>query len=392
MTDEFKPAADDVPIGGKKKEPPTDRDRTTIEPVPANEELYRWLSGLFFGSDQFPERIEVRVVRGRDFATMGPKVHEVQCGKWKNKPTEPELVRMSNEFVHRMQRDCDISRKSVVYHVAAMHFERGSEPYDRWLYRCNPGATFRNGENGENEEDEDASMEKRFSVQTLKHLESMSEIQRSALEGMFEQLGRQLERLGRENDNLRARNEKLHDMLERSQSLEAERKERAEWMRLRREGVEKVFEVVGNVGLPMLQSAFAKKTPAQPAIPPSGTGPRTLPPEVTALQGLLRLKSEGGSAVEAEIDAAFGSYTPDGAYTPGVLSLPQAQIIWQVALEQLAVECIDPLLPGGPLEITQEQFMGLVKVFGMERLLALKVVIDNRMQARQARVAQAQQK
>lgn len=350
---------------------------TLVEPIPGDLELFTFLDGLFAGQQDFPEKIEVRVVRGKDFATMGPMVKQHVWPAGKPKPNREDLVKLSNEFVHLMQRDADVKRKEAVYHVAAIHFSRSPDPYERYLKRMKPGMTYRNGENGdENIDDEDekqSELEKRHSTQIMRHHEQLFGLYGTALENLIDRQDRVVERTLKRNDQLEERNERLANMLERALDHNAERQDRLEWSKLKTRGAEKLLDMSLAVAPPLLGALIGDKT-----VKSNGTGDSI---EAYTLRTFLKPVSEGGQLTEEQSNAAFGVWT-DGStkqcVKPGVMSPPQVTILVQVALGQMPVSELDKLLPGADYGVTNEQAAALMQVFPMEQLAPLMLLIEKR--------------
>ena len=177
--------SEETTTSDKKNGRSTERERAVVEPVVVDEDFFKWLERLFYeppAESQFPERLEVRIVIGRQrkygpllenipFAPAGASAEAIKKGAGNGKPSKEKLVELSNRILHSIQRDCDETRKATVYGIFAWHFARGDEPYQQYLKRCEPKGRYSKTNGVEYEDDEEKSLEKRFSVQVLHHQE-----------------------------------------------------------------------------------------------------------------------------------------------------------------------------------------------------------------------------
>jgi hypothetical protein len=356
----------------KKVEPKDPPEPNLVEPVAKDLELFGFLADLFDGQQEFPEKLDVRVVRGKDYAQMGPMVKQFLWPAGKPKPSKEELVKLSNEILHLLRRDADVKRKEAVYHVAAIHFSRDPEPYSRHLIRVKPGVTYRNGESGEEnlEEDDETNIEKRHGVQILRHHETMFNLVGTVIENLVDRQDRFGERLSRRNDQLEARNERLADLLERALDRNVERSERLEWSRIKAKGAEKILEMGLAVAPPLLGALVGKDV----------VGAKGDSIEAYTLRGFLKPVKEGGALTEEQSRAAFGEWNDSGdeQTQPGVLTKEQVVILVNVARGEMPAEELDKLMPGATYGITGEQANRLMQVFPMDQLAPLMVLIETR--------------
>jgi hypothetical protein len=358
------------PKGAKRPQKGDTFEGAQVEPVPKRPDFFAWLESLFDGSSEFPEKLDVRVVKGKDFATMGPMVMQKLYSPAKLKPTKEELVKLSNEVLHRVQVDCDQQRKSVVYHVAAIHFSRNPEPYERWLIRANPGKTYKNGEDGE-AEDGDDSQEDRFSAQLMRHQEQMFGLSGASMEGIFDRQDRIIERLLARGEAMEDRLAKTLDMLERALDRKAEREESLAWTKLKVEASKQGLGLAMQLAPPLLNGLVGKNV-----VPTSETL------ETITLKNFLKPAKDGGQLTEEQSAAAFGLWddTPEhNLVKPGILRPEQSEILYRVAFGQLPPDELDKLIPGaGALAVTMEQLAALQQVFAMEQLAPLLVLFEGR--------------
>lgn len=376
--------SDDEKVGSEKKGRGTERDRAMVEPVVVDEAFFMWLDRLFNeppAEGQFPERLEVRIVIGKQrkygpllenipFAPVNASAEAIKKGAGTGKPDKEKLVELSNRILHSIQRDCDETRKPTVYGIFAWHFRRGDEPYSQFLRRCEPKGRYSKNNGAEDEDDEDKSLERRFSTQILRHQETMFGLAGAAMEGMYDRQDRTIARLLDRNERLEGRVEKLVDMLERALNMEAERHERLEWAKVKVEGVRKGLDFAIQMAPPLLNQLAGKQI-----VPTSDTH------ETITLRNFFRTVEEGGAMTKEQAYAAFGEYdeTPDrNLIKPGVLTPVQGEILVRVALGQMAPDELDKLMPDGPHQVTGEQAVRLQQIFSLEQIAPLMLIFESR--------------
>lgn len=355
-------------------------DRPTVEPIPKREDFFLWLEKLFFDEPeafQFPEKIEVRVVSGKHHERLGPMIKQLLFGPGQQqKPTRTKLVEISNEILHRVQRDCDIQRKTMVYGVHVAHFAREADFYERYLLRCNPSAAHQSEGSPRDGEDDDSQGGK-FVNQVMSHHEKMFSLYGGAFEGLLDRMDRVLERQEGRIEKQDARIEKMSEVLEKALSLEAERAEKREWQQLKIKAAEKGLELGAALAPPLLNSLMAKgKTTTGE---PDGEGLEAL-----TLRNFFKKDTEGGMLTQEQANIAFGLYSetpPHDLVKPGVLSMEQAKVLWDVAYGNAPAAALDSLLPGGNFAVTGEQLMALQSKcgFSMEQLAPLQMIFEARM-------------
>jgi hypothetical protein len=364
-----------------KKEPKVPRSETRagaqVDPVPKVQEFFEWMEKLFDGSTQFPEKIHVCVVTGKNFEQLRSTIKQIVYGPKEPKPSKERIVALSNELMFLMQRDCDVQRRQVVYGVHASHFSRDPDYYERWIVRCHPKTVHaHDGEPREPDDDvEQPTIVERFGTQVLGHQERMVGLLGAGFEGMLDRDDRTIDRLLKRIAELEDRLEKKNDQLERALSMEMEREERRQWNALKIRGAEKGLDMALSMAPPMINQILGKRVV-----------PTIDSPEAIALRNFFKPKEDGGLLTQEQSDAAFGAYDQSHNLTrPGVLSLDQARLLFEVAQCRVPVDELDRLMPatGGPLAITQEQIAGLGQCgFSMDQLAPLLLIFETRQRRR----------
>jgi hypothetical protein len=366
--------------------------KTQIEPVPKDQKFFEWLETLFNGVDQYPERIDTRVVKGQHYATLGPMVKQLiyapqaresakestketktgDKGRNSSKPSREDLVALSNELLYRCQHDCDNQRRPTTYGVLAAHFMREVDFYDRWLIHLKPQGIYapKAGEDEGDEEAETGSPLFRAQLQHLSHGERMFSLHTAAIEAIVDRQDRALERAGANEEKLRSANERLLEIVEKLQSNAHVRAQEMQWNDMKIRSVEKGLELAINLAPPLLNQLTGKKTVATQETAESLT-----------LKTFFKRDDAGGKLTIEQADKAFGKYDNDNnLITVGVLSTEQAKLLWDVAHCTAPVDELDRLLPNGSLQVTQEQVMSLQNIFQPEQLMPIIALIGMRMQ------------
>lgn len=381
---------------------PDEKEKKKVEPknpdpVLKSKDLFDWLEPLFNGEDQFPERIDVRVVTGRHGERLGPMIHQyiykpaeyapTPSANGRPKPGREALVKLANEVMHRCQRDCDQQRRRVTYSAMACHFSREADFYARFLIDLQPGGTYRYDKDGKREvedpgyefDDEGGRLpvHERFSGQALQHNKDMFEMYAIATGAIMERYERIL---NNQEIAIKERDSRIasqNDVIERALSLEEERKAKREWREL---GV-KMAEKAGNMGLdlapPLVNHLIGKSVL-----------PVTSSPEQVTLKNFFRLVKDGGQLTSEQADAVFGVWAPEPPHAmikAGVLNLEQGQLLYRISEGQVPPEKIDDLLPGGPLQISFDQFQKITSSCGLsiDQLMPLQMLFESRMKIRE---------
>lgn len=367
----------ETPEDKKKKRTPVAETLAgaDVEATPKRQDFFDWLESLFFGAQNFPEKLKVHVVRGKDHATVGPLIQIKSWGASDKRPTKVELIMLSNWFLSLIQRDCDQQRRQVVYAVLASHFAREDEFYARFLIRCIPGPLFKDGDNPEHEEG-DENGEKRFSGQIMKHQESMVSMLGAGFEGQLDRQDRFIDRLIKRNEFLEKKIDELNDQLQRAMSLEMERADQRAWSAIKVKGAEQALALGMGFAPQLLGKLTGQQQHTNGVISETG--------ETMTIKNFLKTKEEGGLATQEQLNAALGTYgpAPDHVHIKdGVLSLEQAQLLYDVAHCRVPANDLDKFLIPGPLAIRPEQLVALQQIFDFSQMLPLQGIFKSRYEA-----------
>jgi hypothetical protein len=366
-----------VAIDNKK---PIVEERKEVEPSPKDLQFFEWLEKLFYVDAQSPEKIDVRVVSGKHHERLGPSLIRRDYGPSKeSKPSKTKLVTLSNEILFAVQRDCDIQRKSLVYAVSAWDFTRGDDPYERWLLRRQPGTMFQ-GEGGARGgggggDDADETAEQKLIAQMMRHHETMFGLYGGGFEGLLDRMDRILERQDSRIKEQDDRIAKQNEMMERALSMEEERAEKRAWAQLKAKGAEKMLDMAVAIAPPLLNQLVGKTV-----VETKETA------ESITLKEFFKTADKGGKLTQEQSNKAFGRYSDKEPYDliePGVLTLGQAKLLFDVAHCNIPSDELDKLMPDGPLAISMEQIMKLQTSCGLapEQIMPIGALFEARYSA-----------
>lgn len=368
-----------------KKDPP---DRSAaVTPVIKDQAIFEFLESLFYGDpepEQFPERVELNIVSGRysakieatiwvrPYAPIRATGEAVKRGAGAAKPSREQLVALSNLLLEKMRRDCDEAGHARGYAVHAWSSSKSDGPYMVHPKRMSPSGRYAK-KSGDDDEEDGAPLtrDQKYVLQMMSQMKARDELQFEMITGLIDRYSRDKDRDSNEIDRLHRKLAEKNDQLERALSLELDREERRDAAKMRRQIAEKGWQAVETYG-PMLVGSLMKKPVVDGTVEPSS--------EVEALRDFLKTKEEGGQMTLQQAHDAFGDWNAETGElnVPGVLQPEQSMVLVQVANGKLPLDKIDELMPGGPLEITMEQGIRLMNVFGPQ-LAPLQKIIAARM-------------
>lgn len=376
---------------GSEKDPAANHPTTKVEPKPRDTEFFEWLERAFYGVGDYPERLEVRIIYGRNHEKGGPIIKtlvfappkateaEKKAGVGNSRPSREDLVALSNEILFLCQQDVNVGKTTRAYGVRLWHFRLGPEPYARYSLRMTPqGATDSNEAPTDEESDgtfgSPQGMMKAYGEQFLGHHERMFGLYAGGIESTFDQQARLIAQQGKALEEARASLARQQEITERALSLEAEREAAREWRRVGIRATEKGLDLAMGLAPGILGQVLGNKQLAATADTP----------ESLTLKAFFRKESEGGTLTDKQIDAAFGTWDDGKVISPGVLTQLQSVILLEVSEKKRPADALDELLQGGSAEITGEQAMQLQQIFSMEQLAPLLLLIQTRMAKKEA--------
>ncbi len=355
--------------------PPQRRtDPIHVEPIIGDAELFAWLEELFYASPSsgsFPERIELRVVKGRYLDVFGPRIDQRTFAPESSeearkklppktpgrsgKPTKEELVHLANSFSLQMRRDCDVQNKSVAYGLFAWHMARGDEPYSRLIRRMKPTGVYSREHDGGRAQDDDDDSNSATTKLLLGLLDSerrdkrwMSELMASTVSGALERADARLERVETMIDSSWAKQIEYMKSIEANLSNAVERQLKVDQQRWRQQKADWALDQAAGIAT-FLLPALAKKV--------AGAAPDAPNP---AMQFLTSMSAEEGAV-------AFGSASEDReTVSGGIFSNAQWQSLLRVARSS---EPDDATVSSLVDSLTGEQIAQAQALFAVERLM-----------------------
>lgn len=371
---------DSTPTDGMKGKQEPDFERETKKgPIsPVNEDLFLFLDGLFSGEGEFPEKIEVRTVKGRNKDQYGVQVKQYI---YKNtnapKPSREKIVMMTNEIVHRCKIHTDVAQRESNFIVGAMHHARSDDFYEIMELTLMPSKKWRRGERGDLDPEEPEDFANHYNKAFLGHITQMFGLFGAAFEGLVDRSDRQAAAASADAEKMRGRYIEMLEMNLRLMQASDDRQERIERSKMWRENVGKGLDLAWGLLPPMLSSF--KGNGSQ-----NGWQQGMTTAESYTLEQFFKLPDSGGKLTVEQFELIFGKMENGVLVAPGALTLDQTQLLGRVAAKEICPDKLDDLLPGGPLEIKQEQIMKILQGgIPLEALLPLKTLLDVRMAKQQ---------
>src|SRR3990167_4458504 len=107
-------------MSDRQERPP--KDRVQVNPEPVRPELFSFIERLFDGSDQKPERIELKQAFGASASKYGQQIDLWEFKPNVVKPEREAIVALSNKIVDLAQQNCNAIGKRHRYAVLAKHY------------------------------------------------------------------------------------------------------------------------------------------------------------------------------------------------------------------------------------------------------------------------------
>lgn len=366
-----------------------------------NEALFRWLLDRFYADEdtpleqrEFPERLELRITEGPKKKRLGPFLRKIHYKQGDKPPTREKIVAMSNEFVALAQDDCNNSKVATTYAVLPYHFTSNDIPYARFLLPMKPSNLDEEDEESQKRSAEELA--ERMVARLLEHdgmvyefVGALTDRQDRVAERLEHELKRRDEREDKHYQTVERfmeKNMQLFDVAERALSLEHQRKMDQAWIDLKIKTAERGVELLAS----LLPIAVMKLTGKEL---PAANGAVAAPVPVKDSPESLILKRFFETVTEEQSNVAFGIHEKqqDGTWVekkPGILTLPQAKVLWAVAHLEVGPTELDKLFEGD-LEITGTQIAGIQSVFSNDQLMPMFGMILTRRQQVEARKAKA---
>ena len=361
--------------GTHRRERPEIR-KSLQPPDPQNHSLADFLEKAFAG-DQCPEKIEVRQMFGAGCKQKGPMVEEYPYKPGTKAPSKEMLGKLANEVLRRCHEDCDGVKRPMRYGVLVYDYHRRDDYFRRLIIPLSPrgvdgadGDSLDGGEDGFGGDDGDLSgmspRERfllRFLGQAYSHNEKMSEQFHDSIGAIIDRQERRIEQQDRTHDALIEKNFRLLEIVERSLSLEHERKQLEKWTDLKVHAATDALTMVRGL-VPVIANHFAGREVME--------GPSAV---------ALAVKSFIESLDPEQALAAFGYDSEKNKYTQdGVFSREQSALFSRLATGEAPDEAIDALVAS----IKPEQMIAARQIFREAQLLPLLALVQNRFEKKGA--------
>ena len=333
--------------------------RTQVVPIAERPDLFEFLEGIF-GNEKYPEKIELRQMKGRGFAQKGPIVKLWPYKPSQPKPTREQLVAQSNECLSLSQSDCDGIGRPQVYGVLAYHFATADDYFGRKLIPMRPKSVASKDEDDEFDDDDLPSekiAKKQLVADMLLHYRFMFDKTllhyQSSIERLQHQIERRDEKLDQAWDRIIVNMEKMETLLDRKQERDFALRREEMKLGVIQEGVELVKGF-----LPPILSAV-------------------MPEKVAASAEALTVRQFLESVTPEQGTKAFGYDEAAKDFRGGIFTADQGRALLQIAMGQSTSEQIDGLISS----IAPEQMVAAQQIFGPQQLgplITMVVVRQNK--------------
>lgn len=347
------------------------RDRTQVNPDPARPDFFEFLEKLFDGSDQKPEKLELRQAFGPGARKYGTTIVVKDYKANAPKPSREQLVSLSNEFVNLAQQNCDAIGKAHKYVVLAKHFAKSDTYYAAWILALRPKQRPGDEHEADADDDEETSRDQKhrdsFLAYTLDTLKESNENRRweqdqfsTAIGHLFERYEHIIEKSFSRIEHLEARYLDFFKAAEEALSKKQDRDLAAEREKFK---------------MGLMQSGFDFLKQMAPVAVNQLTGKQTIPTEKTAESIAVHSFLEGLS--EQQGVALFGPFE-NGAPVGAIFTPSQAAIFFAVAECKAPPSELDRLLDGGDHAITTEQIGKAQTVVSSQQFMPLVALVMGR--------------
>lgn len=353
MSETPTPPEDKKPEDKKLKESDFEKETKKGPVSPVNEDLYEFLSALFGGEGEFPEKLECRTLVGRNKATYGDVIWQ-KIFKGVSKPNEQQVVNLANQALHRMRVHTDMRQRECYFLIGAIHHDRSDDYYEVMHFTVKPGKKWKNGERGDAERDDedDEFSPGQYNRHFLDHIRDREGTILGMVEGLIDRSDRQAQTAQNNFERIMSKYIELLEINLKLVQAGDERQERIEKAKMWRENINKGLDMAWSM-VPPLLAGFKKGD--------GGWQQGMDSPEAKTLRDFFREKKEGGPFSREQFEVIMGRQDEEGNLIPsGVLSEDQVLLLVGLAKCEINPSQVDLLLPGAKLAITQDQIMKIM--------------------------------
>lgn len=363
---------------------PSSKDRTQVIPEPARPDLFEFLEKLFDGSENQPDKIELRQAYGPGASKYRKLVIQKDYKPNSAKPSREFLVGLSNELLNIAQNDCNEVGKPQKYGILSKCFKKSNEYYGCFTVSLKPTQPAMDGdEHGTSDDDEDpvAGDRRRANAlldHSLGHMKQSDENERwrqeqfsSATGDLLEKYQNLLQITMQQNLEMQKEHRELYKLADDALSRKADRELAAEMQKFKIGMMENGFQFLQQMAPVVVNRLNGKEASAGEASA-----------ESIAIQTFLKgLTNEQGAALFGEIVDG----KPQGG---GVFTNDQVGIFWRVANLTDPPSALDQLF-AGPTAISEEQIVKAQTVVSMQQFGPLFALFINRQKKQLESGAQA---
>jgi len=369
-------------MSDRQERPP--KDRVQVNPEPVRPELFSFIERLFDGSDQKPERIELKQAFGASASKYGQQIDLWEFKPNVVKPEREAIVALSNKIVDLAQQNCNAIGKRHRYAVLAKHYAKSDSYYAAFVLAMNPKQIAPDKYDPTAEDDDELTSDSKHRDNLLHYIldhnkhadehERFRQEQSSAatgdIIGSYQQL---VQMLSTQNLELMREHRELFKQTDDALSHKAERDNQIEMRKFK---------------LGMMTDAFNYLKALTPVVVKQIQGKQPGPGERSAESMAFEAFLEG--LTENQAKALFGEYDeaqqPDGTIKRtlrgnGIFTPEQAMIFSGVARCERPLSDID-LLMDGEHAITEMQRNRAMSIISMQQFGPLLAVVHQKMMAR----------
>lgn len=371
-----------------KTERPNPRDAVTVTPEPSRQDLFEWMESKFDGSSAFPKYFKLKLAFGTGLhAYRDDTLEEKEFKISMKKPDRPAIVGISNHFLSFAQNHCNECGKPTGFVILAINHEKSADAYGMFSLKLRPttsrsmvGGSTDLAQHGIEDDQEvlsDGTHRDRLLRHQLDHVKQSDEHVRWMHDSSAKAIGGVL---ALQQDMIKDQREHIKFLegqrleafkaIEEAQSKKEEREMARKAHEFKLDMFTHGFNVVKQLVPVMVKTLEGRKNGAPTAALPGA--PITDSPESIAIKSLVESLSDPQKAL------LFGHREENGPHIPGILTVPQTQIIGSVAELVHPPSILDNLMEG-PHAITPDQ-MSKVREAGipMEVFMGLYMMLQER--------------
>jgi hypothetical protein len=365
------------------REPP--RENT---PIPTHQDLFDFIEDKWKGKERGPRFLQLKNAFGPGGASWkDATIHQIEFKVNSPVPSRPDMVEMSNMFTSMAQAHCENLGKPQSYVVLAVDHQKGADPYGIWFKKFRPKMMLppemRNGSDGEVMED--AMHRDILMREHREHAQISNEHVRFMYDAAHKYTGQIMALqqdiitgLRQENQFLNSQRLSWFTAMEEAASKKQEREIAAKkadmWMNALERGANFAISMI-----PVVTKTLERKEPTA-QLPANGEqSSAQLPGKYDPSSESMAIKAFVEGLNNDQRCSLFGGINAeDGKYMPGIFTRDQVDAMGDVMRLQQPPSALDPLMPGGAIEVTMDQVSKALGIAG-DAVLALNAIFQERL-------------